>query len=307
MDVDDAAAVCQKLGIPHYVMDFTPLFCEKVMQPFAEAYLNGRTPNPCVLCNPTIKFGAMLERALEMGYDAVATGHYARIEHKNDRWLLFRSSAAKDQSYVLYTLTQHQLAHIRFPLHTMEKPQARALAEKYGLLIANKPDSEEICFVQDNNYAGFITRYTGKASPCGDFVDMQGHVLGKHKGIMHYTVGQRKGLGISFGRPMYVVHIDPIKNQVVLGEEGSQYTRGLIADNLNWIPFDWPIQPFSCMARIRYQALPAECTVYPIDTKTVRVVFAESQRAATPGQSVVFSDGDQILGGGLIVATERDL
>lgn len=306
-DVDDAALVCKKLGIPHYVMDYTALFAEKVMRPFAEAYLRGRTPNPCVLCNPAIKFGAMLDRALEMGYDAVATGHYARVVYRADRWLLYRAPAVKDQSYVLYTLTQHQLAHIRFPLYGIEKPQVREIAAQNGLLIANKPDSEEICFVQDNNYAAFITRYTGKSSPKGAFVDINGNVLGEHRGIMHYTVGQRKGLGIAFGRPMYVVRIDTEKNQVVLGEEGSQYARALIAEQLNWISFEQLNTPISCFARIRYQALPAECTVFPFDEQTVRVVFAEPQRAVTPGQSIVFSINDQILGGGIISSSERDI
>ena len=299
-DVADAAAVCAALGIPHYVMDFTALFAERVMRPFADEYLRGRTPNPCVLCNPAIKFGAMLDRALDMGFDGVATGHYAQVVQRGGRWLLRRSPVAKDQSYVLYTLTQHQLAHIRFPLYALEKPQVRVLAAQANLPIAQKPDSEEICFVKDQNYVRFITQYTGKTAPEGDFVDSAGHVLGRHRGITHYTVGQRKGLGISFGAPMYVTRINAKKNQVVLGPEGSQYASELIAEQLNWIPFDVLTQPIRAEARIRYQAVPAPCRIEPAAGQTVRVVFDDPQRAITPGQSVVFTDGDWILGGGII-------
>ena len=299
-DVADAAAVCAALGIPHYVMDFTELFAAQVMQPFAAEYLRGRTPNPCVLCNPTIKFGAMLDRALEMGFDAVATGHYAQVVQRDNRWLLRRSPVAKDQSYVLYTLTQHQLSHICFPLFHVEKPQVRALAAQAHLPIAQKPDSEEICFVKDQDYVRFITQYTGKTAPAGDFVDASGRVLGRHRGITHYTVGQRKGLGISFGTPMYVTRIDAEKNRVVLGPEGSQYASTLVANRLNWIPFDTLTRPIRAAARIRYQATPAPCQIEPIDACTVRVRFDEPQRAITPGQSVVFTDDDWILGGGII-------
>lgn len=299
-DADDAARVCAALKIPHYIMDFTELFAEKVMQPFAAEYQRGRTPNPCVLCNPAIKFGAMMECALKMGYDAVATGHYAQVTEQNGRWLLRRSPVAKDQSYVLYTLTQHQLAHIRFPLGAMEKPQVRAIADANWLPVAQKPDSEEICFVQDRNYVRFIERYTGRIAPEGDFVDVAGHVLGRHKGITHYTIGQRKGLGIAFGQPMYVTRIDAEHNRVVLGEEGCQYASVLTAERLNWIPFDVLMQPIEADARIRYQAKPAGCRIEPLDEGRVRVTFSEPQRAITPGQSVVFTNGDWILGGGII-------
>jgi tRNA-specific 2-thiouridylase len=304
-DIEDAAKVCAALDIPHYIMDMTDVFAREVMRPFAEAYLNGQTPNPCVLCNPAVKFGAMLELALDMGYDAVATGHYAHITEENGRYHLYKAPAAKDQSYVLYTLTQHQLAHIRFPLFGMEKDAARKLAEEYHLPVAHKPDSEEICFVKDNDYAGFIQRFTGKTSPAGQFVDERGKVLGRHKGIMHYTIGQRKGLGVAFGKPMYVIGIDAKTNRVTLGEEGTQYARALTAEKVNWIPFERPESPVVCEARIRYQAKPAACTVFPLADGTVQVDFEVPQRSVTPGQSVVFSNGNEILGGGIIRCSHR--
>ena len=238
-DIDDARRVCYQLGIEHLVLNFTEQFERDVIQYFAGQYAAGRTPNPCIACNRHLKFDAMLQKARLLGYDYIATGHYAVFgQNGAGRWLLKKAPASKDQSYVLYSLTQDQLAHTLMPLGAYTKPEARRMAEEAGLRVAHKPDSQEICFVEDNDYAGFLERYTGKKAPEGDFVDAEGHVLGRHRGITHYTIGQRKGLGVSFGRPMYVTKIDAVLNRVTLGEEGSQYASSLLADDLNFIPFD---------------------------------------------------------------------
>lgn len=224
-DVEDARHVANKLGIPHHVFNFTDLFSEKVVDYFVNEYLHGRTPNPCVECNRHIKFGAMLRRAEELGIRYIATGHYARVEYDEarGRWLLKRSLSPKDQSYVLYHLTQEQLSRTLFPLEDRPKEETRALAEEAGLCVARKSDSQEICFIEDNDYAGFIRRYTGKALPDGNFVDLQGNPIGRHKGIIHYTIGQRKGLGVSFGQHMYVCGINAENNTVMLGPEGAKW------------------------------------------------------------------------------------
>ncbi len=296
-DVED----CRKLGIPHYVMNFTEVFTRDVIDSFAREYQRGRTPNPCIECNRRVKFEAMLQKALAMEMDYIATGHYAWVtQEESGRYLLHRSPAAKDQSYVLYSLTQNQLAHTLFPLGNMEKPAVRALAEQHELPVAHKADSQEICFVQDNDYAGFIERYTGKSPLSGNFVDAQGNVLGRHRGVTHYTIGQRKGLGIAFGKPMFVSDIDSENNTVTLGEEGSQYAPALIAEDFNWIPFDAPQQPFAAQVKVRYQARPADAMVFPAADGTVRVEFAEPQRSVTPGQAVVLYQDDLVLGGGTI-------
>lgn len=300
-DIDDARRVCYQLGIEHLVMNFTEAFERDVIDYFASEYQAGRTPNPCIACNRHLKFNAMLRRALELDYDYVATGHYALIEQRQDgRWLLKRSPSAKDQSYVLYSLTQFQLEHTLFPLGAMEKPQVRALAQAEGLQVAHKPDSQEICFVENNDYAVFLERYTGEKPVPGDFVDESGHVLGTHKGISGYTIGQRKGLGISFGEPRYVTRIDPEQNRVVLGPEGSQYRDTLTAGDFNWISTANP-EPMEITARVRYQAQPAPATAVPNGDGTVTVQFQQAQRSVTPGQAVVLYDGDVVVGGGTIL------
>lgn len=303
-DIDDARRVAYKLGIEHLVLNFTDLFQQDVIDYFAAEYAAGRTPNPCIACNRHLKFDAMLRRALELDFDYVATGHYAVIE-QNDagRWLLRKAPASKDQSYVLYSFTQYQLSHTLMPLGNYTKPQARAMAEEAGLPVAHKPDSQEICFVENNDYAGFIERYTGKKAPKGNFVDADGKVLGAHKGITHYTIGQRKGLGISFPQPMYVTKIDPEKNQIMLGCEGSQYADSLIAEDLNFIPFDTLEQELEVTAKVRYQAQPAAARLIPLSDHKVKVEFSEPQRSVTPGQAVVFYDGDLVVGGGTIITT----
>lgn len=302
-DIDDARRVCYKLGIEHLVLNFTELFSEKVIQYFVREYQAGRTPNPCIACNAHLKFDALLHKALLLDYDFVATGHYSVIlqDEATGRWLLRKAPCSKDQSYVLYGLTQHQLAHTLMPLGGMEKSEARHLAQENGLPVASKPDSQEICFVENKDYAGFIERFTGKAFPPGSFVDQEGTVLGTHQGIARYTIGQRKGLGMTFGKPMYVTRINAQDNTVTLGEEGSQYARVLTADRLNWIPFDELAKPLQVTAKVRYQARPAPAVVTPLEDGRVRVEFEEAQRSVTPGQAVVFYDGDLVVGGGTIL------
>jgi len=303
-DIDDARRVAYKLGIEHLVLNFTDIFEQEVIDYFAAEYAAGRTPNPCIACNRHVKFNAMLRRALELDFDYIATGHYGIVEQNAaGRWLLKKAPASKDQSYVLYSFTQYQLSHTLMPLGDYTKPQARAMAEEAGLPVAHKPDSQEICFVENNDYAGFIERYTGKVAPQGKFVDAKGKILGGHKGITHYTIGQRKGLGISFPEPMYVTKIDLEKNQIVLGCEGSQYANSLIAADLNFIPFDTLEHEMEITAKVRYQAQPAAAKLIPLADHTVRVEFVQPQRSITPGQAAVFYDGDIVVGGGTIITT----
>ncbi|MDD5952793.1 MAG: tRNA 2-thiouridine(34) synthase MnmA [Oscillospiraceae bacterium] len=301
-DIDDARRVAYKLGIEHLVFNFTEVFQKTVMDYFADAYFHGKTPNPCIACNRHVKFDAMLRRAMELGFDYVATGHYASIRQREDgRYLLERVDSAKDQSYVLYNLTQFQLAHTLLPISGYEKAEIRRMAEEADLPVAHKADSQDICFIEDHDYASFLTRYTGKTTPPGDFVDEAGHVLGTHRGIAHYTIGQRKGLGIAFGQPMYVTGIDAEKNQVILGPAGSQYRSSLIAGDLNWISIPSLTSPRTVWAKVRYQAEPSQATVSPLKDGTVQVTFKEPQRSVTPGQAVVFYDGKTVVGGGTIL------
>lgn len=301
-DIDDARRVAYKIGIEHLVFNFTDIFEETVIDYFVKEYEQGRTPNPCIACNRHVKFNAMMKRAIELGFDYVATGHYACIEqNEQGRWLLKKAPAAKDQSYVLYSLTQFQLEHTLLPLATYTKPQIRAIAQEAGLIVANKPDSQEICFVPDKDYAGFIERYTGKKAEPGQFVDENGTVLGTHKGIAHYTIGQRKGLGISFGEPMFVTKINAEQNQIVLGKAGSQYAKQLVAGDINWISIERLTEPLKATAKTRYQAPPSPAVLLPMENGLVQVMFDEPQRSITPGQAVVFYDGDTVIGGGTIL------
>lgn len=303
--VEDARYVCYKLGIEHFVMDFRKEFEEDVVNYFVDEYKNGRTPNPCIACNKFLKFDAMLRRAEMLGAEFVATGHYARIEkdEKTGRYLLLRAaSAAKDQTYALYSLTQQQLSKTLMPLGRLEsKQETRAIAEKLGLITAKKPDSMEICFVPDKDYAAFIERRTGVGCKPGNFVDVNGNILGRHNGIIRYTVGQRKGLGVTFGKPMFVLRIDAERNEIVLGEKGTEFSDSLFADKTNFIPFDTLSEPMRVRAKVRYSAPAAAATVTP-ENGGVRVVFDAPQRAITPGQAVVFyeEDGDGVIGGGII-------
>ncbi|MCI8331890.1 MAG: tRNA 2-thiouridine(34) synthase MnmA [Clostridiales bacterium] len=298
----DAEAVADRLGIPWQLCCLEKEFDEHVLAPFAACYEAGGTPNPCVLCNQHLKFGALIDQSIAMGCDFIATGHYARIEEKNGRFLLRKAAdLSKDQSYVLYTLTQQQLAHVLFPLGGMTKDEVRTIALAHGFGNANKKDSQDICFVPDGDYAATITRYTGKQYPEGDFVDRTGTKLGRHKGFIRYTVGQRKGLGLSLNEPMYVCEKRPATNEVVLCRNEELFSSVLEADHVNWIAFDPPEHPIKAAAKIRYNQVESPATITVTGEGKVRVEFEEPQRAIASGQSVVFYDGEYVLGGGMIV------
>jgi tRNA-specific 2-thiouridylase len=302
--VDDARRVCNKLDIPFYVMNFTEIFEEKVVNYFIDEYFRGRTPNPCIACNKYVKFDALLKKAKALEAEYVATGHYARIFHESslDRYLIKKSATAtKDQTYVLYNLTQDQLRHILMPLGDYTKEETRKIAEELDFDVANKPDSQEICFIEDNNYGKFLEQKRGESIEPGDFLDTEGNVLGKHKGIIHYTIGQRKGLGIALGKPMFVVDIIPEKNQVVLGEEDKVFKNELTAINGNFLPFDKLQHPMRVKAKIRYSANESSAWAIPAENDRFKLVFDEPQRAITPGQAVVLYQDDYIIGGGVIL------
>lgn len=301
--VEDARRVADKLNIPHYVMNFKDIFKNKVIDYFIDEYLKGRTPNPCIACNKYIKFGVLLDKALSMGIDYVATGHYARVEYNedNNRFLLKKAvTKEKDQSYALYNLSQDKLSKVLLPIGNYVKDEVRTLAKKYGLAVASKPDSQEICFIQDNDYVKFINKMVEEDMKPGYFIDTNGNILGEHKGIVNYTVGQRKGLGITFGKPMFVVKINSEKNQVVLGEGNEVFSRELIATDINYIAIDNLNDTIKIDAKIRYSAKEAPAALYPLEYGKVKVVFDYAQRAITPGQSIVFYDKDIVVGGGII-------
>ncbi len=301
-DIADAQRVADKLGIELRVLDRRDFFKKSVIDPFVAEYLAARTPNPCIECNYAIKFGAMLNYALENGCDGIATGHYARIEKSGGRYLLKRSESAKDQSYFLYRLSQFQLSHSIFPLEGMEKSFIREKAEAAGIHVAEKRDSQEICFVPNDDYIAYLSSL-GITSPKGDFVDKQGNILGEHNGIINYTIGQRKGLG-AFGKPMFVTGISAEDNTVTIGENGSQYSQKLVADRMNWIAFDNLDEPIRAEVKIRFRAKEQPALITPNADGTVTVVFDEPQRSVTPGQSAVIYDGNTVLGGGRIIKSE---
>ena len=299
--VNDARRVADKLNIPYYVMNFEADFNKYVIKNFIDEYKRGRTPNPCIACNKYIKFDALLEKAKAIGADYVATGHYAKISNNNGVFSLERAKdEKKDQTYFLYSMTGYQLAHTLMPLYDITKDKTREMAEKIGLAVANKPDSQEICFVPDGDYARFIEETAG-VSPVGDFVDEAGNIVGQHKGIIHYTVGQRKGLGIALNRPVYVTKIDTQTNTVILGGDGMQLSNTLTASNVTYIPFEKLEGSIKCTAKIRYNTKDAPCEIFPT-VNGVKVVFDQPQRAITPGQAVVFYQGNTVLGGGIIDA-----
>ncbi len=301
-DAFDAELVARKLGMPFYVFNYTDDFRREVIGRFACAYLAGRTPNPCIDCNRFLKFGALMKRASVLGFDFVVTGHYARVEAGADgRFRLLKGlDASKDQSYVLYNLTQKQLERLKLPLGVLTKDRVRAIAAENGFFNAKKPDSQDICFAPDGDYAAAVERFTKISSRPGLFVDEEGRTLGEHKGILHYTVGQRKGLGIAFGEPMFVLHIDAERNEVVLGKNEALFSRSAELSEVNWISGSVPAEPVRCRVRIRYKAREAAATVTPLADGCAQVLFDEPQRAITPGQSAVFYSGDEVLGGGLI-------
>ncbi len=303
-DIDDARSVCRKLGIPYYVYNFKDSFRENVIQRFISAYENGTTPNPCIDCNRYIKFEKLIRRADELDFDYVVTGHYARIEYdeKSGRYLLKKSvDLSKDQSYVLYSLSQAQLAKTLFPLGSMTKNETRQIAEQLGLVNAAKKDSQDICFVPDGDYAGFIERYTGKSYPNGAFVDESGNVLGEHKGIIRYTVGQRKGLGLALPCPMYVKRKDLERNEVVLCRNEALFSKELIAQDVNLISCDKIEKPMRIKAKVRYNQSEQPATAFELPDGRLKVVFDEPQRAISKGQAVVLYDGDIVVGGATIV------
>ncbi|MDS0526506.1 tRNA 2-thiouridine(34) synthase MnmA [Clostridium sp. SHJSY1] len=299
--VEDARRVCDRLEIPFYVLNFKEMFKEKVINYFVDEYMAGKTPNPCIACNKHLKFDALLQKARGIGAEYVATGHYAKIEEKDGRKLLIRSDDdKKDQTYALYNFTQDQLAHTLMPCGEYTKDKIREIAKEIGLAVHNKKDSEEICFIPDNNHGRFITEEVpGKVKP-GNFVDREGNILGKHKGIVYYTIGQRKGLGLALGRPVFVTGINAKKNQVVIGSEDEIFKTGLIAKDVNFIPFDEIKEELNVTAKVRYAAKPSEAILYPEPHGKVKVIFKDKQRAITKGQSVVFYDGNVVVGGGII-------
>lgn len=300
-DVEVARSVAYKLGMPFYVFNFTDAFRDTVIRKFIESYENGITPNPCIDCNRYMKFDKLYERAKTLGCDYIVTGHYARIEEENGKFVLKKAlDETKDQSYVLYSMTQDQLVHTMFPLGSMQKTEVRAIAEESGFVNADKPDSQDICFVPNGDYASVIELQTGKESAEGNFVDKQGNNLGRHKGVIHYTIGQRKGLGVSSTEPLYVCNICPKDGNVVLGSNDDLFSREADVSDFNWISGEVPGSEFRCKAKIRYRQPEQWVTVIPTGADTVHIVFDEPQRAITPGQAAVFYDGDTVLGGGTI-------
>ena len=300
-DIADARAVSECLGMPFYVFNFAEDFAKQVIQRFAHAYRSGHTPNPCIDCNRYMKFERFMRRAREIGCDCVATGHYAIIEHTGGRYLLKKAiDLSKDQSYVLYSMTQEQLSETRFPLGGLTKTEVREIAAEQGFANAKKRDSQDICFAPDGDYASFIEMYTGFRAKKGRFVDKNGNDLGEHKGVIHYTVGQRRGLGLSAASPLYVRELHPNSNTVVVGTEGELYSKELSARDINLISVDKIDSPLQVGAKIRYSQHEQPATVWQLDEDTLRVEFDAPQRAITKGQAVVLYDGNTVVGGGTI-------
>lgn len=300
--VEDARRVAHKLDIPYYVMNFRSYFEEKVIDYFVSQYLEGMTPNPCIACNRYVKFESLLQKAVALGADYIATGHYARLffDAGRQRYMVARSKdQAKDQTYALYNLTQPQIARTLMPLGEYRKEEVRALAREFGLEVAQKPESQEICFVVDDDYHRFLRERVGEKIKPGPFLNLQGQVLGQHSGIPFYTVGQRRGLGQSFGQRLYVIKIDPARNAVVLGPREALYAEELLAADNNFIMVDKLESPLEVEAQIRYNGSPSPAVLYP-DPQGVRVKFHQPQRAITPGQAVVYYSGDNLVGGGTI-------
>ena len=303
-DVADARNVAYRLGIDHFVFNFGEEFGRDVIARFARAYREGRTPNPCIDCNRFIKFKKLLERARLLGADRIATGHYARVSFDGERgrWLLKKSAdAAKDQTYVLAMLTQEQLSRTLFPLGGLTKLQVRALAEKYGFLNAGKRDSQDICFVPDGDYASFLETMLGVASPPGDFVSTDGRVLGRHNGLIRYTVGQRRGLGLVSDRPKYVISKDAASNTVVVGDEAELFTGDMTVEDINFVAVGELTEPARAGVKTRYSQKETPATLFPPENGRMRVVFDRPQRAVTPGQAAVFYDGDTVVCGSTII------
>ena len=302
--VDDARRVAETLEIPYYVMNFKKEFKCKVMDYFVEEYLQGRTPNPCIACNRYVKWESLLQRSLEIGADYIATGHYARVDKLANKRFAIRNSvtAAKDQTYALYNLTQFQLSHTLMPVGEYTKDQIREIASRQNLPVANKPDSQEICFVPDQDYAAFIDKEAaGRVPGPGNFVTEDGRILGRHKGITHYTVGQRRGLDLPMGHRIFVTEIRPETNEVVIGENEDTMTSRVVCDQLNYMAIEDLTEPMRVLAKIRYNHKGEYCTIRKLADGSVECLFEKPVRAATPGQAVVFYDGEHVLGGGTIL------
>lgn len=305
-DVEDAKSVCHRLGIPHYTFNFTGDFDREVIAPFIRSYEQGRTPNPCIDCNRYLKFQRLYHRALELGCDYIATGHYVRRVEEADGTVTLHKAldADKEQSYVLYNMTQEQLRRTLFPLGELTKTEVREIAQREGFLNAKKHDSQDICFVPDGDYAAFIQEYTGKTYAPGPVYDVDGNKLGTHRGIIHYTIGQRKGLGLALGKPMYVKATDAEKNTVTLATNDQLFSSKVYADHLNWIAGDVPSEPKTVVARVRYHGKDQPATLHFLGNGNILADFQVAQRAVTPGQAIVFYQGDQMLGGAEIVKGE---
>ena len=302
-DVEDAKSVAFKLGFEHYTFNFKEEFINKVVNKFGETYREGKTPNPCIDCNRYIKFEKLIDKAIVLGYDKVVTGHYARVEYdeEKDRYYLLKSQdPKKDQTYVLYNLTQKQLAHTMFPMEGMTKEEARQIAEDRDLINARKPDSQDICFVPDGDYEKFLRNELNIEVGKGNFVDLDGNILGEHDGHIHYTIGQRKGLGIALGKPAYVVKINPKENEVVIGENKDLFTEEMIVGDLNMIMFDELTEPMEVEVKTRYSQTATKATITPIENGKIHAKFETPIRAVTPGQAAVFYDGEYVVGGGTI-------
>ena len=302
-DVEDARSVCYRLGIDHFVFNFKEAFRKKVINQFTESYLNGKTPNPCIECNRHIKFDKMLRRAEELGFDYIATGHYAErvYDYKTNRYILKRpKDRSKDQTYVLYGLTQYQLSKTLFPLGEYEKSDIHCIAEAAGLINSRKPDSQDICFVPDGDYASFIKKNTGAEIKEGNFISADGDVIGRHKGIINYTIGQRRGIGISIGKPAYVTDKNALENTVTIGDESNLYKSEITAYDVNLISLDSISDEMRVTAKVRYSRNEQAAVVIPSGNGEVLVKFDEPQRAPASGQAVVFYDGDVVIGGGTI-------
>ena len=306
-DVEAARSVAALLGIPFYVFNLQEDFRRDVICRFIRTYESGRTPNPCIDCNRYLKFGRLLSRAGELGCGCVATGHYARIEQVNGRYLLRKAAdPAKDQTYFLACLTQDQLARVRFPLGGLHKAEVRALAREYTFPNARKPDSQDICFVPDGDYAAFMERYTHKTYPPGDFLDLEGRPVGRHHGAVRYTLGQRRGLNLALGRPVYVCGKDMESNTVTVGPESALYSSSLQAEELNWFPFDRLNAPLRVAAKTRYSQTELPATVRPLEEDRILVEFDAPQRAVTPGQTLVLYDGEYVVGSGTITTAQAE-
>ncbi len=302
----DAKSVCDRLGIRHYVFDFSEEFRKQVICPFADSYLAGETPNPCLFCNRHLKFSRFFDEAVRLGYDTIATGHYARIEYDSGaaRYLLKKAAdESKDQTYVLYAMTQDVLAHTLLPLGELQKSEIRELAAAHGFVNADKPDSQDICFVPDGDYAAYLENELGVRCPAGDFVRLDnGRAVGTHKGLHRYTIGQRKGLGIAAEKPLYVVRKDQTTNRVILGDNADLFSDSLTARDCNWIACEPPTAPLRVTAKTRYKQAETPATVHPPENGRVLVEFDTPQRAVTAGQAVVFYDGEIVVGGGIITS-----